>query len=481
MSLPPNTSALKSSSNPLQDDELSDVTKREIVFWANKLKVTPSQLFSLSKGELDALLENSVYVESSPQREKQSERWERLNRLKQKLQDNPQKDRLKGGLDLLELLCNAAKDIETYLCAQAASGNCPPVADNDTDYAESSGDEYDNTYCVPRRPPGADPYTTYNVPGNADICVPSPYSDRIDSPHSQYQPNLFQPYGYSTPNTCPTFTVPQDERTYDVLPSNITYDVSPRNATYSVSGGAAGGGTYSCPRSTFNLSQESTPSGMKSSSVSGRSGAAGGSARCPPAQCTPSACPPCPPGSPDNWQPQQIHFICDADGNRSPTFRNYTDYSIRYGPCGSEETANSISVESFDDVSGKVTASSRTFTLPPACSPTDALELSRISPPMLASGSRRTPSASAARARSPSFRLDASTYTPPNLASGCGGQQSNNLSNISPPQLASGAGECPPPQSLQPQPRNPHLSAALRATTPLRLRPNRPYRPRRLC
>ncbi|XP_065361459.1 uncharacterized protein LOC135955090 [Calliphora vicina] len=381
MSQPTTKFDSKSAENPLEDDEFSELTKQEICYWSHKLQITPSQLFCLTKDELEVIIKSALCSEKNKEESQEYyERWEQLSNMKRKLMKKQQKDRLKGGggPDLLDILARAAKEIE-YMYGSRC-GNL-----------EKSGE------------------MTYN--SSFDTTDESPFSYSLYSDEEAEYESTAEDYSFnidqnlaSTPyNACPKRQ----------LPLNNTYSAPNPEAT------------YNCPNSSFKLSDVTPPAGMRSGKYSSYNLA-------------------------DISPPSGMQLDIDniSGVTQTPSFRNYTDYSIQYSPIGTEETANSISVENYDETSGKVTASSRTFTLPPATTPTSALELSNISPPTLASGCvpRATRGASLADDH------DLSNISQPQLASGCIRRQarSNDISNISPPGLASGC--------IRRQPRSQDLS-----------------------
>lgn len=525
MSIPVTNFASKSTMNPLEDDEFSDLTKQEIAFWSHKLKIRPSQLFSLSKDELEIIIQNAIKRENIEENVKKSQHWDQLRKMKRKLIEKQRKERLKGGAgpDLWEILARAAQDIEHMYGTSSFGYNDTSC---ETNYESSFDDSYpfnDSLY--------SDEEASYE-------SSPEDYSFNIDE-------NLAStPYGPCGKRQLPTqntYCLPNPNATYNVHRGNNTYNVQnrqPGNASFDTQNRSRNP-TFNCPKTSFKLENVTPPPSMKSTKYSSFN------SPCLLANISP------PSGIQlDNWSPQQLHHIADnSKVSQATSFRNYTDYSIKYSPVGTEETANSISVEHFDDSSGKVTASSRTFTLPPATTPTSALELSNISPPPLATGceSRRV------KGISINTENDLGNITQPLLASGCLRRQprSNDLSNISPPALASGCRrnvQCPSsriqlqsphrtaspsrgdlsnisapllasgcvgqtshntskqyreispqrsyarcpnessfdianitaPSDLSTTPRCPLLSA-YKAKTPLRVKPNRPYHPRRIC
>ncbi|KAI8126174.1 Storkhead-box protein 1 [Lucilia cuprina] len=376
MSQPTTKFDLSSAINPLQDEEFSELTKQEIIFWSHKLKITPSQLFSLSKKELEIIMQNAIKGEKNQQeRHEQTRRWEKLSKMKRKLIENHQKNRLRGGAgpDLLEILARAADEIEYMYGSRYGT-------------FDTSGDmTYDSSFETTDESPFC--YSLYSDEEASYESAAEDYSFNIDE-------NLA-----STPYSgCPKRQLPRNN-TFCAPKADATFNATCPKSSFKLSDVTPPTGMRSVKHSSYNLADVSPPSGMQM----------------------------------DNWSPQQVHHIDNISGvSKAPSFRNYTDYSIQFSPTGTEETANSISVENYDETSGKVTASSRTFTLPPATTPTNALELSNITPPTMASGCVQR------AIRGVSLDNDLSNISQPLLASGCIRSPTSNLTNISPPALASG-------------------------------------------
>lgn len=112
--------------SPLQDSDLSDLTKQEIIYWSNKLELSPSELFTLNDDELNERL-NAAYYKIS----KQNQLEQTYNRFRKLENVRSQINRLKGGgvsaaavsgRTAWQILHDAAAEIEkSYLNALCQS------------------------------------------------------------------------------------------------------------------------------------------------------------------------------------------------------------------------------------------------------------------------------------------------------------------------------------------------------------------------
>nr|XP_036220646.1 uncharacterized protein LOC106614105 isoform X2 [Bactrocera oleae] len=208
--------------NPLQDDDLSELTKREILFWARKLKLSPSELFTLSKHELEYHLERAqqedIYEE---QRQNQYAKWEMLSEMKRFLLEEQHKERLRGGgtgatpnrRTIWDILCTAVSEIESMYAHRAA-------------YTDSSADSspYSDTG-------GSSSYATSTFEGFETPHVPNMCSTMYEMhpEDSQCTPPDFPSTFTATPIS---FGRSQQANVRQSRPMNATYNMNTANATY---------------------------------------------------------------------------------------------------------------------------------------------------------------------------------------------------------------------------------------------------------
>ncbi|XP_054084637.1 uncharacterized protein LOC128921348 [Zeugodacus cucurbitae] len=280
--------------NPLQDDDLSELTKKEILFWARKLKLTPSELFTLSKHELEYHLERAqqedLYEE---QRQSQFAKWEMLSQMKRFLLEEQHKERLRGGgpqatsnrRTVWDILCRAASEIESMYgqsqaCIDSSADSCPySDTGGSSSYATSTFGGFesprvpnmcstmyemhpDDSQCTPPDFPSTFTATPIS-------CARSPQSSGRQSRALNATHNMN--VSKATFSTCPkrnasrsidrggapnatynacaprnaTYTMPNDVYSNACPPRNTTYSV-PRgaNATYDACRSQAGNATY---------------------------------------------------------------------------------------------------------------------------------------------------------------------------------------------------------------------------------------------
>ncbi|XP_067613580.1 uncharacterized protein [Eurosta solidaginis] len=215
--------------NPLYDDDLSELTKKEILFWARKLQLSPSELFTLSKQELEVHLERVQREELyDEQRKSQYEKWERLAEMKRFLLEEERRQRLKGGVTprrtIWDILYAAANEIESmYGDSQAFSDSSG--AGSSCLYSDSVGSNYASTS-----------FGGFKTPPVPNMCSTIYEMHPEDS---QYTPPDFPstlsatPISYGTPQHRNAMNCPQRNATYNVSAANATYDIcAPGNATY---------------------------------------------------------------------------------------------------------------------------------------------------------------------------------------------------------------------------------------------------------
>ncbi|XP_073843200.1 uncharacterized protein [Musca autumnalis] len=337
--------------NPLDDDDFSDLTKKEILYWSRQLEISPSQLFLLPKDELNKRMEQQC-KKSDEERQKYYERWEHMTSMKQKLIENQQNKRLKGGAgrNIYDILAEAANQIEEMY--------------GDASYYDQSAynsQEYDDSTMASR---------TYNTSNSCPFREDLTYTLSDEEPTFE---STFEDSFAINPNLASTPRCPRaapNSATFNV-PTNATYQVAP-NQTYNRTQHATNNTftTRQCPmNTTYNAHQ--CPMNEKSYKL-------------PPAGLNESSR-----QSAQQWSPQSMAFMDNSrDKSRSthlnsfeagvglsstmnqtfnaaaPSIRNFTDYSVVYSPQGTEESANSVSIENYDENSGVIRASSRNYTLP---------------------------------------------------------------------------------------------------------------------
>ncbi|CAD7004575.1 unnamed protein product [Ceratitis capitata] len=254
--------------NPLQDDDLSELTKKEILFWARKLQLSPSELFTLTRDELECHLERAQQEEFYDEiRKNQYAKWERLSEMKRFLLEEQHRERLKGGgrggvvqnrtRTLWQILCTAANEIESM-------------------YANSS-QEFSNEGCggsgafdsCPISNSVASSYQNSSFGGFPTPPVPNMCSTiyEMHPDDSQYTPPEFPSSFPTTPINCALAPRPANF-TYNVGSANATYNVckprnistakklscAPQNATYSVrSPRNTNCSTQRAPNVTYNV------------------------------------------------------------------------------------------------------------------------------------------------------------------------------------------------------------------------------------
>lgn len=242
--------------NPLQDDDLSELTKKEILFWARKLKLSPSELFTLSKRELEYHLERAQQEDHyEEQRKNQYAKWEMLSEMKRFLLEEQYKERMRGGgagatpsrRTLWDILCTAANEIESmYAHSQAnmdSSVDSCPYSDTggSSSYATSTFGDFESPH----------------VPNMCSTMYEMYPED------TQYTPADFPSTFTATPISCGrsqqsngTQSRPLNA-TYNMNAPNATYDMcATRNANRSSERGGALNATYNAcaPRSaTYNM------------------------------------------------------------------------------------------------------------------------------------------------------------------------------------------------------------------------------------
>ncbi|XP_058975542.1 uncharacterized protein LOC131801226 [Musca domestica] len=345
--------------NPLNDDDFSDVTKKEIIYWSRKLEIAPSQLFLLPKDDLNKRMEdilNRNHESNDEDRQNISERWQYMTQMKEQLIENHANKRLKGGAgrNIYDILAEAANQIEEMY--------------GEASYYDDSQD-YDESTMASRT------YGTYNASNSCPFREDLTYTLSDEEPTFE---STFEDSFQINPNLASTPRCPRqlaNNETYS-LPArktaNATYQVAPNqtaqyptNATFT---------TRQCPmNSTFNARQGPEPNNESFKLP-------------PPAAFNESSRQ----SSAQQWSPQSMAFM-DTSRDKSssmnansfatggvainstmnktsnatgPSIRNFTDYSMTYSPQGTEESANSVSIENYNENSGVIRASSRSYTLP---------------------------------------------------------------------------------------------------------------------
>lgn len=368
--------------SPLDDEDFSDVTKKEILYWSRKLEISPSQLFIMPTKDLEERLKSALQnsEKSEEEREKFYKHLEHMSLLKSKLIESQRSDRLKGGAgrNIWDILAEAASQIEEMY--------------GDSSFYDQSGHdtvEY-STYDDDTMASGA--YDTYNASRSCAFPTDMTYtlSDEEPSYETTFEDSFqINPNLASTPRgvVCGPRNLPKND-TYSIpattLP-NATFlarTASPANATYTTRECPLGS-TYTAreipANSTYNVRQrpmeasykiqphyldesleQSTQWSPQSMAFMDQSQRRESSRRCPrsgaaePNSFTAGAA-----VLPTSTPNQTMNI-------QQPSFRNYTDYLMKYSPGGTEESANSISVEKYDETSGVIRASSRSYTLPPS-------------------------------------------------------------------------------------------------------------------
>ncbi|XP_011198122.2 uncharacterized protein LOC105222473 [Bactrocera dorsalis] len=208
--------------NPLQDDDLSELTKREILFWARKLKLSPSELFTLSKHELEYHLERAQQEDfEEEQRQNQYAKWEMLSEMKRFLLEEQDKERLRGGgtgsipnrRTIWDILCTAVSEIESMYAHRQA-------------YADSSADS-----CLYSDTGGSSSYATSSLGGFESPQVPNMCSTMYEMhpDDSQCTPPDFPSTFAATPIS---FGRSQQNCARQSRPLNATYNLNAANTTY---------------------------------------------------------------------------------------------------------------------------------------------------------------------------------------------------------------------------------------------------------
>lgn len=435
------TTTTKNTSSPLNDDELSDITKKEIAFWSKKLNLSPSELFTLSNEDLEKRLNKAQGREvNDEERKRQTRRWERLNEMKSKLIERQEGRRLKGGANpnIWDIMIRAAAELDEVVGGGSYdyeddyddSSSCPSPGDisYDESYEESFNADAVLAASTPVESPSGAGNVAYNAaaarnvrpnetytasPGatvrsatftrNATYASPRGAVRSTSRSYVQCPPRAAnQTYKVSTPEakalaespaqSNQTYTVPSDrtytapsdrtysvprERTFNVakdrtyaVPSDRTYNVNydrnvPLGQTYVHCIDRTYPGPYPCPapgQRTYNVTPGSgsgsdsmyEPSSPYSPSLS------------PEAVTPPRATPPPQFGTPGGSGSQGFIY----QSTPVQRYRNYTEYCMRFGSDGCNETGNSISVENYDANSGMVQAASRTYNIPRAADAT---------------------------------------------------------------------------------------------------------------
>ncbi|XP_075149248.1 uncharacterized protein LOC142223255 [Haematobia irritans] len=344
----------QSPANILDDEDFSDITKKEILYWSRKLAITPKQLFTMPKDELD---KNLRWLQTQTKldeegRKRYYERWNRMIKLKSDLNEKlPHTDRLKGGAGrtIWDILADAADQIEEVY--------------GDQSYYNASVEDtfgYDDTINSTAA------YTTYDSTRSCPFPTDMTYTLTDDEPSLE---STFEDSFQIDPNLASTPQVPYGPRR---LPANDTYSV-PMTVARGISGKAkqcpidmtydirdnqtAANATYNilqCPRNeTYDISADNSPA------WSPQAMAYVDNSESEYLQWNPTQ------GAYlDEMSPPQGSGPNETTHLPTPSFRNFTDYSLKYSPGRTEETANSISVESYDETSGIIKASSRSYSLP---------------------------------------------------------------------------------------------------------------------
>ncbi|XP_053953109.1 uncharacterized protein LOC128859956 [Anastrepha ludens] len=410
--------------NPLQDDDLSELTKREILFWARKLKLSPSELFTLSKQDLERHLARAQQEEFyDEQRKNQYARLEKLSEMKRFLLEEQYKERLKGGgspnrRTVWDILCTAANEIESmYAECMESSGSYGGTRS----YSPSRESGYQSpSFSRSRQPPVPNMCSTiyqmhpedtrYTPPGFPSTLSTTPISYtssqrrnivpssplnatyNVNAPNATYNVcapmnatfnlqrngaanatcNVRRPQNVTfhgpraisaTYNTCPPRNV-----TYKVSQNpNATYDVcpQPRNATYSVPRGNANV-TYNVPQAratnaTYNVCPNATYNVSGGRNRTFNAASQQGRGNITFDVGSRSR------NTSPSFAPNPVMASTPKKSprtGRKPYFRNYTDYCMTLSGLGITEASQSISYDVFSDNKRMVRAAARTYSIP---------------------------------------------------------------------------------------------------------------------
>ncbi|XP_059226818.1 uncharacterized protein LOC131998515 [Stomoxys calcitrans] len=378
------------------EEEFSELTKNEIVYWCRKLAIKPSELFTMPKDELEQRLEEIQKQQQLDEqgRQRYYERWEKMSQMKDKLLEKQSLERMRGGAarTIWDILADAAAQIEEVY--------------GDASYYNQSGQETLASYGYEDPTMESTTYDTYNSSRSCPFPTDMTYTISEGEPTMestfedsfQIDPNLAStpqvPHGARKLPTNNTFAIPTTKNananaTFEAArgsPGKATTRKYPMDATFDV-GASTSYNRRQCPRNdTYNI-----PSPIYLDESSG-------------------------------WSPQSLAYVDESYANQSSftpripdqkstlnqstnlySLRNFTDYSIKFGPQGTEETANSITVENYDENSGVIKASSESHRLPPS---TEAGNLTFDISKLAAQYGARSPTRSPAQSLNKSKKLN---------------------------------------------------------------------------